>query len=203
MVAPDGQRETCAGDPLARRGGPELHPAFLETELSAKRARGGHFDLDKGTALSGAGARSGRKGSSRSCFHGPAQPGAKASHADPKRLFPGRGRASTEDPARQPLLLRRPPDRLRPTRGPARGIDLPNWFEVRLDVVSQNVGPVEAAPGVGSASLVGTLRPGRRSWNRAVAVALVAGLSSRQLLRSLLLAHRRPREANPPPGLPM
>src|SRR5712691_620089 len=44
-------------------------------------------------------------------------------------------------------------------------------------------------------SLVGTLRPGRRSQYRAVAGALVADLLMLKLLSSVLLAHRRQREA--------
>src|SRR5712691_4564402 len=44
-------------------------------------------------------------------------------------------------------------------------------------------------------SLVGTLRPGRRSRNRAVAGTLVAALSRRRLRCSMFLAHRRQREA--------
>src|SRR5712691_7125222 len=44
-------------------------------------------------------------------------------------------------------------------------------------------------------SLVGTLRAGRPSQNRAVAVTLVAALVRRKLFSSVLLAHRRQREA--------
>ena len=46
-----------------------------------------------------------------------------------------------------------------------------------------------------AASLGGTLRPGRRSQDRAVAGSLVAALSRQKLFTSLLLAHRRQREA--------
>jgi len=52
-----------------------------------------------------------------------------------------------------------------------------------------------------AASLVGTLRPGRWRQNRAVAVPLVAALPRQKLCSSMLLAHRRQREADPPPGL--
>ncbi len=46
-----------------------------------------------------------------------------------------------------------------------------------------------------AASLVGTLRPGRESPNQAVAGSFVAGLARQKLFSSLLLTHRRQREA--------
>src|SRR5437762_855536 len=52
-----------------------------------------------------------------------------------------------------------------------------------------------------AASLVGKRLPGRPSPNRAVPGTLVAALLKRQARSSLLLAHRRQREADPPPGL--
>ena len=56
-------------------------------------------------------------------------------------------------------------------------------------------------PGVVPASLVGTLRPGRDSQNRAVACRSVALAARRLSFWPVLLRSRLLREAVPPPGL--
>jgi hypothetical protein len=68
-----------------------------------------------------------------------------------------------------------------------------------IGVISQHVVLIEGARRR-AASLVGTLRPGRESKDRTVAGTLVANLLRQQPLSPMLLAHRRQREADPPPG---
>ena len=73
--------------------------------------------------------------------------------------------------------------------------------ESGLAVISQHVVPVEGAPGVGPPPSSAHSGPAANIPNRAVAGTLVAGLARQKPLSSVLLAHRRQREADPPPGL--
>src|SRR5262245_6223008 len=85
-------------------------------------------------------------------------------------------------------------------------IRVPPFFDcpqVRIRVLFNHSGSQSLCepPRRRAASLVGTLRPGRVTDNRAVAVTLVAVLLRWKFRFSLLLAHRRQREVDPPPGL--
>src|SRR6266581_5206466 len=60
---------------------------------------------------------------------------------------------------------------------------------------------LQSRPGVGPPPSSARSVPAARNENRVVAGTLVADLSRQKLFPSLLLAHRRQREADPPPGL--